>query len=121
MTDTVFFLMYVFLTAVQLYGAGLFMWWWRKCRWSATPMYIYITALFFAMSFRNTFDTLAFYDRVLDDDPATWIYGHWLWKFRLVAVTIVCLVIVIHMSYRVFVQSKRGVVSEQSERKEQVR
>lgn len=102
------FSLYVLLSITTMYGSGLFIWWWWKNNWNASNVYIYITLLFISMAFRNALDAVAFYDRVLDNYPDTWIYDHWMWPVRIIGLLMANSLIVGHMSYRAFVQRRKG-------------
>ena len=102
MVDYIVFAIYILIAVVCLYGTGLFIWWWKKNSWRATPMYIYITTLLATLGFRDILDSIAFYQRaIIDCDPIP-IYDNWLWVFRVVIVLVIVVIIVGHMSYRAF-------------------
>ena len=117
MTNYLLLVAYILLNFTCFFGTTLCIWWWRKNKWNASRMYIYLTALLFAIGVRNVIDMLIFWDRALfpgKPDHFLWIWESWLWPFRIIFLLVVTSFIVWHMARRVFFPHA-GTTEEQEE------
>ena len=101
--NTISYAVYVAILIVTAYGSILFFWWWAKCRFKATAVYLYVMSLFIA-KFYSMYITVQGYT-LRTQDPiafATYAESSATWSTRLVPLLIVLTCIVVHMTWRAF-------------------
>ena len=85
-------------------GFGLFSWWKLKMGGKATVVYQYVRYLFLGIAVMNTGSVYVRWFRIVDPDHYLALVGSWAWDARLWITLIFVWAILLHMSYRVFIQ-----------------
>jgi hypothetical protein len=94
-------ILYALTTFVCLYGWGLFGYWWVKCRFHASAVFLYVMWLFFTIGLEAGISCYARMMRVAGDRVE---YDEFtlstVWQLKLLPLLFVLLFIVIHMTAR---------------------
>jgi len=93
---------------VALYGAFLFLWWWEK-KGRASAVFAYVTFMFIGEILESSLSLYARYLYFKDNHDGYYNFvNSWIWPGRKIITLIAFLLIVVHMSYKVFVQKNDG-------------
>jgi len=104
MADDLMTWLYIAILIPELFGFGLFMWWWIKAK-SVSAMYVYMTFFFLASAVEHAHELTLRHVRLTDGAAfAEHLAKSWIWPGRMVLVIVVMWVIVGHMGYRFFIQ-----------------
>ena len=98
------FILYIIITITAVYGSGLFIWWWIK-QGQASAIYMYVTLFLIGSAIEHGVEGYVRYIHLLQGESAMGLFQHcWVWAARLYVWLIAIVAIVIHMSYRAFIQ-----------------
>ena len=105
--NTISYAVYVAVLIVTAYGSILFFWWWAKCRFQASAVFLYVMFLFMAKFYSMAVTVQGYTMRINNPlEFAVYAESSWAWATRLVPLLIVLICIVGHMSWRAFGLSK---------------
>jgi hypothetical protein len=94
--------MYILIFLLSGYGFSIFLWGWAKQK-HASHVYGYITFLFLGLFLQYGVEIMQRSFRLITQFDHIITEPHW-WPFRIYIVTLSVLLIVGHMSYRIFIK-----------------
>lgn len=116
MNEEAWLVIYGLSALIPAYGACLFLWWWKWNKWHASPMYVYIFVLLLGQAVRNGMETYVYHLRAIEDATLSQmnslIFDQWWWPMRLLVPLCVTVMIVSHLTWRVFTSRGRDGDSE---------